>query len=253
MATSKTEGRPMKKILTHLANDWYKYLLELIVITAGIIGAFMLNSWNVDNKNRTRELQYLQNIRLDLQKDLELLHELRVFRNKKKEGAQRLIATINNNDITDLNQFIRDVNTMLYERKFKPNNTTFLELSSSGNLNIISEDSIKLLMLDLTNNYAYNNEAIAHETFDYREYVSKPTARYFDLEKHLPIILGRQKAEKLGVVREDFEQLLNNLEYKNGLYIMSAMSGYIIPVYIEIERKSQRIIELIDHELKEIK
>ena len=48
----------MKKILNHLTTDWYKYLLELIVITAGVLGAFALNNWNEGTKSiqKSREI-----------------------------------------------------------------------------------------------------------------------------------------------------------------------------------------------------
>ena len=49
----------MKQILNHLASDWYKYLLELIVITAGVLGAFALNNWNEDRRNENRSQEYL--------------------------------------------------------------------------------------------------------------------------------------------------------------------------------------------------
>ncbi|MFK7952395.1 MAG: hypothetical protein AB8B73_06080 [Ekhidna sp.] len=36
----------MGKIIQHLKSEWYKYVLEILVITIGILGAFLLNSWN---------------------------------------------------------------------------------------------------------------------------------------------------------------------------------------------------------------
>ena len=61
----------MRKILNHLSTDWYKYLLELIVITAGVLGAFALNSWNENRKMRSEELIILKDIQSNLATTLE--------------------------------------------------------------------------------------------------------------------------------------------------------------------------------------
>ena len=60
----------MKKILSHLNTNWYKYLLELIVITAGVLGAFALNNWNEDRKIQALEKKYFTNLKNDLEADL---------------------------------------------------------------------------------------------------------------------------------------------------------------------------------------
>lgn len=59
----------MKKILNHLQAEWYKYLLEILVITFGILGAFALNKWNEDRNNRNFERETLERMLINLKSD----------------------------------------------------------------------------------------------------------------------------------------------------------------------------------------
>ncbi len=138
----------------------------------------------------------------------------------------------------------------LMEERFTPNNSTYNELASSGNLNLISKDAIKTLLLELEELYMKNDLAIDHETFDYREYISKPIFKYTNTQQLLLVFYGQAKIEQQGISTSDFEELLQSLEYKNGLIITNYMTQALINSYETIADKSKNIIELIDIELE---
>ena len=49
----------MKKILETLRLKWAEYLLEILVIMIGILGAFTLNNWNEDRKQEVKDREFL--------------------------------------------------------------------------------------------------------------------------------------------------------------------------------------------------
>lgn len=73
----------MKRIFTTLAQKWPEYLLEILVITIGILGAFALNNWNEGRKQEQSEIKFLINLQRELELDTSSL-------NGKVKGYQLL-------------------------------------------------------------------------------------------------------------------------------------------------------------------
>ena len=77
----------MKKVLETLKRKWAEYLLEILVITIGILVAFMLNNWNDNNKDLAYETKALR----EIYKGLQLDHSaLETFINGTEEGIKSL-------------------------------------------------------------------------------------------------------------------------------------------------------------------
>ena len=52
----------MKKILETLKRKWAEYLLEIIVIMIGVLGAFSLNNWKESWSTKMQEIELLTSI-----------------------------------------------------------------------------------------------------------------------------------------------------------------------------------------------
>ena len=233
-------------------NKFSKYLIyaigEIILVVIGILIALQVNNWNIDKANKMQEDKYLANIVLDLNKDIKKLNDLIAFREIRLIGDRKIIEHINGKPVDDLNELSKNVINAMMERNFSPNNTTYLELSNSGNLNLISNDSIKFLLPELEELYKENTLAIDHETFDYREYISKPCNTSINVDHLIPIWAGAKTAEQQNITMANFDKLLSTKAYKNGLYIMTFLSDGYITSYKTIKEKSEAIIALIESE-----
>jgi hypothetical protein len=232
-------------------NKFSKYLLyaigEIILVVIGILIALQVNNLNNEKAEKNREQKYLANIVLDLKKDIKSLNYLLEFRRNRIIGDQKIIAHMNGIPVDNLNELSKIVVNSMMERNFTPNNTTFSELSNSGNLNLISNDSIKFLLLELEELYKVNELSIEHETFDYREYISKSANRNIDVDLLIPIYMEMKTVEEQKITLESFNDLLSIREYKNGLYIMTFLSDSYIIAYENMKSKSENIIGMIEN------
>tara|TARA_R110002073_G_scaffold4213_4_gene28086 strand:- start:46361 stop:47074 length:714 start_codon:yes stop_codon:yes gene_type:complete len=226
---------------------YLKYAIgEIILVVIGILIALQVNNWNIDKTDKKRELKYLTNIVLDLKKDIKSLNDLMEFRKNRLIGDQKIIDHMNGIPVDNLNELAKNIVNSMMERNFTPNNTTFLELSNSGNLNLISNDSIKFLLLELEELYKTNKLSIEHETFDYREYISKSANRNIDVDLLIPVYMGLKTIEEQKITLDSFKDLLNIREYKNGLFIMTFLSDGYIKAYENMKAKSEKIIRMIE-------
>ena len=234
-------------------NKLTRYLIygvgEVILVVIGILIALAINNWNIDKTNKIQETKYLINIKLDLLKDLASLKYNLNFRKVNYLGTKKLISQINGQPINDITELTINIANTLNVERFAPNNSTYNELASSGNLNLISNDSIKILLLELEEQYKRNNFGIDHETFDYREYISKPIFKHKNTAQLFHVLLGEKTTQQLGISKSDFDNLFESSAYKNGLVITNLLTLDFIGIYETIESKSKKIIELIEIEL----
>ena len=240
-----------QKMLTE--NKFSKYLIyaigEIILVVIGILIALQINNSNNKRIETEREFKYLKNIRLDLKKDLENLEYNIDFRRKKSLGTEKLISQINGQPIQDLNETTYNVVNTLYQERFQPSNVTYNDLVSSGNMNLISNDSIKIHLFELSLLYQQNLFNIEHETAEYEENISKSIFRLTNIEQMKPVFLGEKTVEQVNITKEDFKALFESVEYKNGCVVTKWTSEGMIELYINIKRKSESLIGIIEREM----
>jgi len=58
------------KIFNHLKSEWYKYLLEIVVVILGILIAFNLEQWGEERSNKKKEIEILKEFKRGLSADL---------------------------------------------------------------------------------------------------------------------------------------------------------------------------------------
>lgn len=239
-------------------NRFSKYLLyaigEIILVVIGILIALQINNANEAKKTRAKELHYLENIKTDLLLNNETIDNFIKKRKTQIESANIVLDYYEGKPLTDLADFSRNCLNVYIWHKFYQNNNTFLELTNSGNLALLSNDSIKNDLLNLDALYKELKGEEAHYRFDTEMLLYEPSFRILDInpvtKKYLYDISKGQAGEDLELPRQDFEALLKDIKHKNG-FVMAVYEFTVMNGQLEgMKEKSNEIISLIDSEIK---
>jgi hypothetical protein len=185
---------------------YFKYAIgEIVLVVIGILIALQINNWNENKKNTEKENKYLSNLSKEIIND-SLSLERSWFKNRQKKIECLELArnyVMGNYSPMDTLLFINNVGFggINSRASFTGSTRTYSELVSTGNLSLISNDSIRELIVQYYATKDFLEEYLRNIRSDYANYVngikvynSKYPDRINTIE--IPRILNKLKADK---------------------------------------------------------
>lgn len=239
-------------------NKFVKYILyaigEIILVVIGILIALQINNNNDIRKAREKELHYLQNIKTDLELNMLELDKYINLRSSCIESAARIIEHFEGKPITDYNAFNADGMNVYTWQRFNQINNTFQELINSGNFSLISNDSIKDILLNLESLYKKTKSEEDHFRFDSEQLLYEPIYNIQDLNpavnNYAYNTSNGQAGKNVVLTKEYYKDYLKSNKIKNG-FLMAVLEFDIMNGQMrEMKKMSKNLIKLIDLEVK---
>jgi hypothetical protein len=226
---------------------------EIILVVLGILIALQINNANEERLERQRESRYLENLKVDLELNIQELERFLVVRRSRIESAERIIEYFEGKPLEDLEDFAyHNIHVHLWQ-KYYQNNNTFQDLVNSGNFGIIKSEAIKNRLLDLELLYKKMKSSEDHTRFDFEGYVFAPFFDAVDIdpftESYVYSASGGTAGSPATLSREAIELLLQDVRYKNGFTLSIYMNTQINGELEEIRARSAELVGLIDAEL----
>lgn len=238
-------------------NRVLKYILyaigEIVLVVIGILIALQINNNNEIRKSREKELHYLKNIKSDLQLNINEIQDYIHIRTRRIVSANKVIEHFEGKPLTDLDEFNRNIINIYTWRKFYQINNTFQELTNSGNLALISNDSIKNTLLNLETLYKKLKYEEEHFRYDAEVLLYEPSYKVLDLnplvKKYTYQVSKGQAGEDVELPRAKFELMLQDLSQKNG-FVMAVYEFGVMNIQLEeMKNISEKLIESINNEI----
>lgn len=214
-----------------------RYLLyalgEIMLVMIGISLAFQVDNWNEDRIKRNAELQYYENIRVQIKDDKELILEMIKFNNDFKTQfsyANTLIETNNHDHMDSLGLIVRNLTQY---SDFDRQGNIYETMVNSGQIKLLRNQQIIDRIRTLEEKYLYINRM---ENIHYDAMISHT------ITSITPIL----KFSDASVQRPE---LLFHYEFQNLLLSLLQIMNEKDKVYHQAIAEIDRINTLIDDEL----
>jgi hypothetical protein len=232
-------------------NKLMTYLLyaigEIILVVVGILIAVNIDDWNESAKERSKEIHYLSNIQADLTSNIDLIDHFLEDWQECIASSQIVIEHIEGKPITDWDAFNMHCINVYDWKRFYQNNNTFEELTYSGNLALITNDSIKTNLLNLESSLQRLKAEEDHFRFDSEEIIYPPLYEHVDLHPIIKKYIGQDVVLSTELYKDYFA----DKRVKNG-FLMAIMEFSTMTAQLrERKQTTKYIIEMIDQEINQ--
>jgi len=234
---------------------------EIVLVVIGILIALQINNLNEERKERKREINYLYNLNTDLANALENNRHFSIYRFKTAKNSSSLLHSQSPQNIQDVKTY-----TDMYEQVFTwiafvPNNNTFKELLSSGNLSLIKNDTIKNSLLELDEMYTQISQSEHHMRREYEQYLydinitNVSALEFFDTTNPKYGLLNRLKTKD--IAKSKYDKLIsdsqwqyNSQTFNNGLKLAMLNNGLLASLHKSTSLHIEELIQFIDEEIQ---
>ena len=210
----------MKQIFETLAHKWPEYLIEILVITIGILGAFALNNWNEGRQSRMKEEKYLRAIESDLRRDLNDLIYNAKFTGEMQDANSRILSFIKEEKST-YDSLSYDLANILTPLHFLSNTSGYEAILNAG-IETIQDDSLRKAIVF---HYDWYEKHI--------HFFEKNDDHVIQYQILWPIYLKHVKVHRLWENAEpiDIEDMKENPEFYNLLTTSHFYHEYMVSQY----------------------
>jgi hypothetical protein len=231
---------------------------EIVLVMIGILLALQINNWNEARKERNIEIKYLKNLKLDLKTDLVNLDSMIVDRHNKMSSANTLLELKPPATMEELTVFHSLLGDVYGWTSFTPRTITINELISSGNFNIIKNDSIKSYLMSIKE----INEVIVirreHMRREYDNYLYDRSWSIIELLPFTDINESLKNGRRINLKISDRKRLqiasqaavyLNDIVIRNGLKLALVNNRGILSIYESLYAEIEKLIKFIDADI----
>ncbi|NNM22751.1 MAG: hypothetical protein HKO54_04285 [Flavobacteriaceae bacterium] len=179
--------------------NWKYAMGEILIVIIGITIAFSMNTCAEQTKEKKQRLQYLTNLRNDVEADKSQLKKVTQELEEKLESCNRIIPKLNTDDKEKMT-VVQDIFKVAEISNFSSKDITYRTLINSGDLKLIEEFELKKAIESHYSSYDIMRQDYIRQENIHKEYLGPYFVHEVDYD-----------AFRNGVFGFKNEQLLKNI------------------------------------------
>ena len=206
---------------------------EIILVMIGILLALQVNTWNTAKNNREKEQLYLQSFYNDIQTNLNQLDRVIAKSTETINTADSLLLFVNGDlEIKDMQKVQRLVMAASNYTIFLSQEGTINDIFGSGDLALIQNDSIRMVMVNWTANLKYLREFEdlgKNNQLKYREHLAQQVPMY---QRGMGKTFINEAT--IGTLKQDYQYLNLVFDQKRLASILNNLYGNIRMMMVDL-------------------
>ncbi|GAB3337184.1 hypothetical protein GCM10027299_48010 [Larkinella ripae] len=223
------------KIITLIRERWPEYVLEILVIIVSITLSFLFDEWRERQRKAEVEQFYLKGLASDIETDRREL--VKVIRETELvlQNAEKLVRISERPVSPDSSRLVLDAIRFIMKRpRFIAEDVTFLDLKSTGNMQMMTNPVLKRTLFDYYNKYE-SVTRVENAELDAVTSISGPF-----LISRIPFLGGNSR---------EVVQYLGQTPFRNILFLRQTNRTELLDGYQQLMKLALTIQKLVKKQL----
>ena len=244
----------LRSVMRHVRDqNWFAVGIDFLIVVVGVFIGIQVANWNEDNIQRDDESAYLRLLEADVQSSRELAQSTLDMLLRQDDARQRLyLFSADDDSAAELQEIPGLLNLSIWAMPtMEFSQTTFETLKSTGQLDVLGDESLIRELTDLQSDILDIRRREALETTTLVNLTDPMLIEHVDMAHMLlePSISGRRKPiDWLRQPDSNFESsdFLKSIQFRNMILARTIPSKNRIRALELIDQRYQRILSLID-------
>ncbi|HNP64387.1 MAG TPA: hypothetical protein PKH39_10680 [Woeseiaceae bacterium] len=158
----------LRSVIQHVKDqNWFAVGIDFVIVVVGVYIGIQVSNWNDEIRVQSLEASYLTRVADELKSNIEMFDSQAKFSRESRSVLGNFIASIDSQSSSDadlVSHTSEYLSSGVFFTKFTPSQTTFDELKSTGNLDIIKDKAIREALVELHVYYESGTDVVESNT-----------------------------------------------------------------------------------------